>query len=295
MSARAEQSSRTDARSQRPFPRACALVVHRAGAMSFARWRARSPLSGTDARPAIRARHIGVPHVKRSPASLPPSAIAWSPRRWRPANRPERRSDHRRSSSGANAFVAERCSGAPGAHDQDVAEALVRFEALDSRKRSSAGGSLSAEAGWLVNRSGCAGQSEHAKTGPPSSVRGPGEHARLSGVGGGLLGRRDGIGRREEPPRDESGFRAHGRNQRFHRLQRQAVARAQTSAPSLTDVCPAAPQILTPQGWRRKPPAKLSHKSGAPDSVCAQQKKSPCWRRGEIGRVGAPETLTGLL
>ncbi len=81
---------------------------------------------------------------------------------------------------------------------------------------------------------------------------GHGEHARLSAVAGGLLGRRDGVGRWEEPPRDESGFRAHGSNQRFHRLLRHAVARALTTAPSLAGVSPAAPQILTPQGWGRK-------------------------------------------
>jgi hypothetical protein len=69
---------------------------------------------------------------------------------------------------------------------------------------------------------------------------GHGEHARLSGVAGGLLGGRDGVGRREEPPRYESGFRAHGSNQRFHRLLRHAVARAQTTAPSLAGVSPAA-------------------------------------------------------
>jgi glutamine---fructose-6-phosphate transaminase (isomerizing) len=62
------------------------------------------------------------------------------------------------------------------------------------------------------------------------------------------------VGRREEPPRDESGFRAHGSNQRFHRLLRHAVARARTTAPSLAGVSPAARRILTPHGWRRKGP-----------------------------------------
>ena len=69
---------------------------------------------------------------------------------------------------------------------------------------------------------------------------GHGEHARLSAVAGGLLRRRDGVGRRGEPPRYESGFRAHGSNQRFHRLLRHAVARALTTAPSLAGVSPAA-------------------------------------------------------
>jgi hypothetical protein len=84
---------------------------------------------------------------------------------------------------------------------------------------------------------------------PPA---GQGEHARLSAVADGLLRRRDGVGRREEPPRDESGFRAHGSNQRFHRLLRHAVARALTTAPSLAGVSPAAEDILILHGWRRK-------------------------------------------
>src|SRR2546429_7175554 len=67
----------------------------------------------------------------------------------------------------------------------------------------------------------------------------------------GLLDRSDDVGRREEPPRYESGLRAHGSNQRFHRLLRHAVARALTTAPSLTGVSPAAENILIPQGWRR--------------------------------------------
>ncbi len=80
----------------------------------------------------------------------------------------------------------------------------------------------------------------------------PREPARLS-VGCRVLRcRRDGVGRREEPPRYESGFRAQGSNQRFDRLLRHAVARALTTAPSLAGVGPAAPKILTPQRWRRK-------------------------------------------
>ena len=50
---------------------------------------------------------------------------------------------------------------------------------------------------------------------------------------------------------NESGFRAHGSNQRFHWLLRHAVARALTTAPSLAGVSPAA-EILIPQRWRRK-------------------------------------------
>ena len=93
---------------------------------------------------------------------------------------------------------------------------------------------------------------------------GLGERARLSAVADELLGRRDVVGRREEPPRYESGLRAHGSNQRFHRLLRHAVARALTTAPSLTGVSPAAADILTLHGWRRKaPPETLSHKHSA--------------------------------
>ena len=103
--------------------------------------------------------------------------------------------------------------------------------------------------GWLVNpRRACGDPSTRKRAFRPA---GRGEHARLSAGAGGLLGRRDGVGRREEPPRYESGFRAHGSNQRFHRLLRHAVARALTTAPSLAGVCPAALEILTPQGWRR--------------------------------------------
>jgi hypothetical protein len=93
----------------------------------------------------------------------------------------------------------------------------------------------------------------------PTSVRnraslrpGPGEPARLSVGCCVLLGRRDDVGRREEPSRYESGFRAHGSNQRFHRLLRHAVARALTTAPSLAGVSPAAQtfSVLTGGGAR---------------------------------------------
>jgi hypothetical protein len=43
-----------------------------------------------------------------------------------------------------------------------------------------------------------------------------------------LLVRGASVCRREEPPRDESGLRAHGSSQRFHRLPGHAVARALT-------------------------------------------------------------------
>jgi len=104
--------------------------------------------------------------------------------------------------------------------------------------------------GWLVNPRRARGDPSMRKQ--ACRPAGHGEHARLSAGAGGLLGRRDDVGRREEPPRYESGFRAHGSNQRFHRLLRHAVARALTTAPSLVGVGPAAPKILTPQGWRRK-------------------------------------------
>src|ERR671910_327742 len=94
---------------------------------------------------------------------------------------------------------------------------------------------------------------------------GPGEHVRLSAVAAELLVRRDGVGRREEPPRDESGFRAHGSNQRSHRLLRHAVARALTTAPSLAGVSPAADDILIlHRWWRKTPPGTLSHKRFRP-------------------------------
>jgi hypothetical protein len=91
---------------------------------------------------------------------------------------------------------------------------------------------------WPVNPRGSAGGAEHAKTGPAAGQAD--ERARLSTGSRGLLGRSDDVCRRKEPPRDESGLRAHGSNQRFHRLQRHAVARALTTAPSLTGVSPTA-------------------------------------------------------
>src|ERR671931_2000539 len=91
---------------------------------------------------------------------------------------------------------------------------------------------------------------------------------RLSGVVDELLDRRDGVGRREEPPRYESGFRAHGSNQQFHRLLRHAVARALTTAPSLAGVSPAAADILIRHRWRRKRrPSTASVSGGTPTAL----------------------------
>ena len=87
---------------------------------------------------------------------------------------------------------------------------------------------------------------------------GPGlrERVQLSAGSGELPGRRDGVYRREEPSSYEAGLRAHGSNQRFHRLLGHAVARALTTAPRLTGLGPAAPGILILQGWRRKGAAR---------------------------------------
>jgi hypothetical protein len=74
--------------------------------------------------------------------------------------------------------------------------------------------------------------------------------------------------RREEPPRYESGLRAHGSNQRFHRLLRHAVARALTTAPSLAGVSPVAgvdshPSWVAAQGAARDAVAqRFRHVSG---------------------------------
>ena len=115
---------------------------------------------------------------------------------------------------------------------------------------------------WLACESpGWSAESGARESGPSVSA-GPGERARLSAAAGSLLDRWDDVCRREEPPRYESGLRAHGSNQRFHRLLGHAVARALTTAPSLTDLSPTAARILIPQGWRRKgPPGTLSRKA----------------------------------
>ena len=113
---------------------------------------------------------------------------------------------------------------------------------------------LACESPPVVNR-------DRAHENEPSVSRARGERGRLSVRVRGLLGRRSGVCRREEPPRDESGLRAHGSNQRFHRLLGHAVARALTTAPRLAGLGPAAPRILIDHGWRRKaPPGTLSLK-----------------------------------
>ena len=113
--------------------------------------------------------------------------------------------------------------------------------------------------GWPVNPTSASAGSGHAKL--ARLLVGPGKRARLSARVRGLLVRRGGVCRREEPPRDESGLRAHGSNQRFHRLLGHAVARVRTTAPSLAGLGPAARRILIHHGWRRKgPPGTLSHK-----------------------------------
>ena len=80
-------------------------------------------------------------------------------------------------------------------------------------------------------------------------VTGPDEHARLSAVVGELLDGTGRMGRREEPPRDESGLRARSSNQRFHsqisRLLRQSSAGAEPPPDGLL-----SPSTLSPI-WRR--------------------------------------------
>jgi hypothetical protein len=105
---------------------------------------------------------------------------------------------------------------------------------------------------WLACESPLRARSDRSVRKGACRPVGPDEHARLSGVVDELPDRRVGVGRREEPPRYESGFRAHGSNQQFHRLLRHAVARALTTAPSLAGVSPAAADILIRHGWRRK-------------------------------------------
>ena len=110
---------------------------------------------------------------------------------------------------------------------------------------------------------------QRARKSGPGHRPGLGERVQLSAGPGELPGRRDGVCRREEPSSYEAGLRAHGSNQRFHRLLGHAVARALTTAPRLTGLGPAAPRILILQGWRRKgPPGTLSRKAGWRRSVC---------------------------
>ena len=131
--------------------------------------------------------------------------------------------------------------------------------------RSTRGGRTASAAmrgGWLVNLA--VARSDRSVRKRACRLVGPDEHARLSGVADELLDRRVGVGRREEPPRYESGFRAHGSNQQFHRLLRHAVARALTTAPSLAGVSPAAADILIRHRWRRK---------GRPGRCCANRRR----------------------
>ena len=182
--------------------------------------------------------------IRKRGSQRPPSWRSGSIRACSLARvRLTRRSEPQRRSPGTELSTHGRCG---------VAE-VVRRDRLGLDLDASFWGRLACESPRVR-------ESVRACKSGPTVVGRPGEHARMSGVAGGLLGRSDGVGRREKPPRDESGFRAHGSNQRFHRLQRHAVARAQTTAPSLAGVCPAAIDILIPQGWRRKRPLTLSHK-----------------------------------
>ena len=124
---------------------------------------------------------------------------------------------------------------------------------------------------WLACESPRVVTRARARENEPSVSRARGERARLSVRVRGLLGRRGGVCRRQEPPRDESGLRAHGSDQRFHRLLGHAVARALTTAPSLAGLGPAAPRILIHHGWRHKgPPGTLSHKPRWGEFSCAR-------------------------
>ncbi len=112
---------------------------------------------------------------------------------------------------------------------------------------------------------------------------GPGLRGRvqlLAGAGE-LPGRRDGVCRREEPSSYEAGLRAHGSNQRFHRLLGHAVARALNTAPRLTGLGPAAPEILILQGWRRK--------GARPGRCCVNHSNTHCSSDG--GRDPRPGGL----
>ena len=138
----------------------------------------------------------------------------------------------------------------------------------------------------------------------PSRRLGLGERARLSAESGELLGRRGGVCRRKEPRSYEAGLRAHGSNQRFHRLLGHAVLRAPTTAPSLTGLDPAARRILTLQGWRRKRrpgrcPVNPLGRGGGRDRIPASVPLSCRGRRGAgplrgsangPGRVAAART-----
>jgi hypothetical protein len=147
--------------------------------------------------------------------------------------------------------------------------------------------------GWPVNQR--SGSRQRSRKGGPGHRLGLGERAQLSAGAGELLGRRGGVCRREEPSSYEAGLRAHGSNQRFHRLLGHAVARALTPAPRLTGLDPAAPGILILQGWRRKgPPGTLSHKPSASSTSCAKHKSAISGRSNSIaeGPLEPPEALS---
>ena len=95
-------------------------------------------------------------------------------------------------------------------------------------------------------------------------------------------------------PAMKSGLRAHGSNQRFHRLLGHAVARALTTAPRLTGLGPAAPEILILQGWRRKRrPGRCRINPSAVRFVVATSqsadRRGRAWSRNvQIGHVSRP-------
>ena len=126
--------------------------------------------------------------------------------------------------------------------------------------------------GWPVNQQGIQPATCAQKRARPSA--GLGERVQLSAGAGELLGRRGEVCRREEPSSYEAGLRAHGSNHRFHRLLGHAVARALTTAPRLTGLGPAAPEILIIQGWRRK---------RRPGRCCTKARNRPCSSDGVGG------------
>jgi hypothetical protein len=139
-----------------------------------------------------------------------------------------------------------------------------------------------------VNPQGSSAESVHARAGPASA--GPGERARLSAAAGSLLDRRGDVCRREEPPRYESGLRAHGSNQRFHRLLGHAVARALTTAPSLTDLSPAAQGFssLKGGGARGRPARCRTNKSRCRPVTIARLGRSEPTSRKAVSPQSTP-------
>ena len=134
--------------------------------------------------------------------------------------------------------------------------------------------------GWPVNQTGWPAGNVRAEADP---AIGPGLRGRvqlLAGAGE-LPGRRDGVCRREEPSSYEAGLRAHGSNQRFHRLLGHAVARALNTAPRLTGLGPAAPGRFSSfrGGGARGPPGRLSRKGRGSRCACG------CWQQRRWWRV----------